>query len=109
MIDADLVLRFVLALALVLALIAATGWLGRRYMGAGRLAGLTGKRRRLALVESLPIDGRSRLLLVRRDATEHLILLGATGAVVVESAIAPVPGFAQAVDAASTAIREPGQ
>lgn len=100
MIDVDLMLRFALALALVLALIAVTGWLGRRYMGAGRLSSLKGKRR-LGVVETLSIDGRTRLLLVRRDATEHLIMLGATGAVVVERAIAGGNDFARAVDASA--------
>jgi flagellar protein FliO/FliZ len=100
MIDADLLLRFVLALALVLALIAATGWLGRRYMGAGRLTAFTGKRRRLALVETLQIDGRTRVLLVRRDGAEHLVMVGGTGAVVIETGIAAPQAFAAAVDAA---------
>ncbi len=100
MIDAGLMLRFALALALVLALIAVTGWLGRRYMGAGRLSSLRGKRR-LSVVEALAIDGRTRLLLVRRDATEHLIMLGATGAVVVERAITSRDEFSRAVDAAA--------
>lgn len=100
MIDADLMLRFALALALVLALIAVTGWLGRRYMGAGRLSSLKGKRR-LGVVEVLAIDGRTRLLLIRRDATEHLIMLGATGAVVVERAIAAGNEFSRAVEAAA--------
>lgn len=102
MIDADLILRFVLALALVLALIATTGWLGRRYMGTGRLAAFAGKRRRLALVETLQIDGRTRVLLIKRDGAEHLIMVGGTGAVVVERGIDPPQPFAAAVDAAST-------
>ena len=103
MIDADLLLRFVVALAVVLALIAVTGWVGRRYMGAGRLAGFTGKRRRLALVETLQIDGRTRVLLVRRDAAEHLIMVGGAGAVVIETGIVPPPAFAAAVDAVNPA------
>jgi flagellar protein FliO/FliZ len=102
MIDADLILRFVLALALVLALIATTGWLGRRYMGTGRLAAFVGKRRRLALVETLQIDGRTRVLLIKRDGAEHLVMVGGAGAVVIESGIVPPPAFAAAVDAAST-------
>ncbi|HEX2113646.1 MAG TPA: hypothetical protein VHM01_04500 [Alphaproteobacteria bacterium] len=101
MIDSDLLLRFVLALAVVLALIAVTGWAGRRYMGAGRLTAFTGKRRRLALVETLQVDGRTRVLLVRRDATEHLIIVGGAGAVVIERGIAPPQPFAVAVDAAN--------
>ena len=101
MIDADLFVRFVVALGVVVALIVATGWIGRRYMGMGRIAGFAGKRRRLAVVESLQVDGRTRLLLVRRDGAEHLIMLGGTGPLVVESGIVPPAGFAQAVDAAS--------
>jgi flagellar protein FliO/FliZ len=103
MIDADLLLRFVVALAVVLALIAVTGWVGRRYMGAGRLAAFAGKRRRLALVETLQIDGRTRVLLVRRDAAEHLIMVGGAGAVVIETGIVPPPAFAAAVDAVNPA------
>jgi flagellar protein FliO/FliZ len=103
MIDADLLLRFVLALALVLALIAATGWIGRRYMGSGRIAAFAGKRRRLALLETLQLDGRTRLLLVRRDAAEHLIMVGTTGAVVVESGITAPPAFAEAIASAPSA------
>jgi flagellar protein FliO/FliZ len=102
MIDADLLPRFVLALAVVLALIAVTGWVGRRYMGTGRLPAFAGKRRRLALVETLQVDGRTRVLLVRRDATEHLIMVGAGGAVVIERGIAPPQPFAAAVDAAKS-------
>lgn len=107
MMDADLFVRFVLALGVVLALIAATGWVGRRYMGAGRIAGFPGKRRRLAVVESLQVDGRTRLVLVRRDGTEHLIMVGNTGPLVVESGIVPPTAFAQAVDAASTVTEAP--
>ena len=102
MMDADLLLRFVLALAVVLALIAVTGWVGRRYMGTGRLTAFVGKRRRLALVETLQVDGRTRVLLVRRDATEHLIMVGAGGAVVIERGIAPPQPFAVAVDASQS-------
>ena len=105
--DGDLVLRFVLALALVLALIAVTGWVGRRYMGSVRLPRIGGKRRRLAVVETLPVDGRTRLFLVRRDATEHLIMLGAGGAVVVETGIPTTPDFIQAVEAAAAPLQEP--
>jgi flagellar protein FliO/FliZ len=106
MIDTDLVLRFVLALGLVLALIAATGWVGRRYMGSVRLPKLGGKRRRLVVVETLPVDARTRLFLVRRDGSEHLIMLGANSAVVVESNIPAIPDFAQTVEAAGVPAKE---
>jgi flagellar protein FliO/FliZ len=107
MIDTDILLRFVLALALVLALIAATGWLGRRYMGTGRLAAFAGKRRRLALVETLQIDARTRVLLVRCDAAEHLVMVGGAGAVVIDKGIVAPQPFAAAVEAANTTTEAP--
>src|SRR5579885_1685840 len=73
--DWGLLARFVLALTVVLALIAAATWAARRYMGSAMMAGLTG-RRRLAVIESTMLDGKSRLVLVRRDSTEHLLVLG---------------------------------
>lgn len=84
--DWGLVLRFLVALAVVLALIAAATWLARRYLGSAMMGGLVG-RRRLSVVESAMLDGKSRLVLVRRDNTEHLLVLGPAGAAVVESGI----------------------
>jgi flagellar protein FliO/FliZ len=107
MMDAELALRFVLALAVVLALIVATGWVGRRYMGAGRFAAFPGKRRRLAVVESLQVDGRTRLVLVRRDGAEHLVMVGGASSLVVESGIVAPSTFARAVDAANAGNEAP--
>ncbi len=86
--DWTLIVRFLAALAVVLALIAAATWAARRYFGAAMLGGLGGKRR-LAVIEYTLLDGKSRLVLVRRDTTEHLLVLGPSGAVVVESGITP--------------------
>ena len=38
---------------------------------------------------SLNVDGKRRLVLVRRDKVEHLILLGATSELVIENNITP--------------------
>jgi flagellar protein FliO/FliZ len=83
--DWGLLARFLVALAIVLALIAAATWVARRYLaiGVGHLVG----KRRLAVLETAMLDGKSRLVLVRRDNTEHLLVLGPAGAAVVESAI----------------------
>ena len=69
-------LRFLAALAFVLGLIALAAWAARRW----RL-GTTPARaaRRLAVVEVLPIDPRRKLVLVRCDRREHLLLLGQDG------------------------------
>lgn len=91
--DWGLAARFVVALALVLALIAAATWFARRYLASGLLGGLGG-RRRLSVVEYAMLDGKSRLVLVRRDNVEHLLVLGPTAAVVVESGIVGASGAA---------------
>jgi flagellar protein FliO/FliZ len=78
--------RFVAALLFVLGLIALTAWLARRFrLGPG---GPPGGARRLAVLETLPLDARRKLVLIRRDATEHLLLLSPDGNRLVERGIA---------------------
>ena len=77
--------RAVVALVLVLALIALTVWLMRRF-GEGRVAtqGGRGRQQRLAVLDTATVDARRRLVLIRRDNVEHLILIGGPTDVVVE-------------------------
>ena len=86
--DAGDYFRFVFALAFVLALIGLMAWLARRF-GFGVPTRLPGGARRLRVVESLALDARRRLVLVSRDGTEHLLLLGGTNELTVESGIRP--------------------
>jgi flagellar protein FliO/FliZ len=79
-------LRFALALGAVLALIAGLAWVLRR-TNLGRAA--TGQHGRLSVVDSAAIDPRRRLVLIRRDGVEHLLLLGASGELVIETGIRP--------------------
>ena len=90
-------LRFVLALVFVLALIGLIAWVARRFGLAGRLPATRGAKR-LRIVEVAPIDARRRLVLIGRDGVEHLVLLGATSDLVIESGIAQ-PGFDDLVEA----------
>lgn len=78
-------LRFVLALLLVLGLIAIFAWVLRRFGFGGALR--TDNRRRIQVLETTPLGPRHRLVLIRRDHTEHLLLLGPQGDVVVERGI----------------------
>lgn len=90
--DMDVYLRFVLAFVLVIGLILLGAALLRRFSGG--IAGLTPGRkspRRLKVVETLAVDPRRRLVLVRRDDVEHLLLIGGSTDVVVESRTAPPP------------------
>lgn len=88
--DFETYFRFVLALVFVLALIGAIAWLARRF---GVLRGTMrprGASRRLEVVEVAPIDAKRRLVLVRRDGTEHLVLIGVNSELLVESGIGAV-------------------
>tara|TARA_B100000676_G_scaffold312790_1_gene388955 strand:- start:5303 stop:5674 length:372 start_codon:yes stop_codon:yes gene_type:complete len=83
-------LQFFFALIFVLGLIGAVALLLRHFGfgGAVRLQRrLTGGCRRLEVTDVLAVDARRRLVLVRRDNTEHLILLGANEDLLIESCI----------------------
>lgn len=80
-------LQFALALLFVVGLIFLLAWALRRF-GLGGLA-RPGSKRRLHVVETAAAGPRHRLMLVRRDQTEHLLLLGPNGDIVVEQGIAP--------------------
>lgn len=89
--DFSIYFRFLLALVFVLALIALIAWCARRF---GLLRGAVRPRmgaRRIEVVEVAPIDSKRRLVLVRRDDAEHLLLLGATQDIVVETGIESAP------------------
>lgn len=93
------------ALLLVVGLILALAWTARRLGFMGRLAAVGGRKRRLAIVEVLPLDAKRRLVLLRRDGAEHLVLLGLTSDIVVERGVAPAAregeGFAAALEGAA--------
>lgn len=85
--DIDGYLKFVLALAFVLGLIGLLALLLRRYgPGSVMVPRRKGQGRRLRIVEVAAIDARRRLVLVKRDDREHLILLGANSELLIESA-----------------------
>ena len=86
--DMPLAVRFFLAFLIVLGLIGATAWAVRRF-GAGRLggAGTRGRQPQLAVVDDASVNSRRRLILVRRDNIEHLVLIGGPTDVVVEANI----------------------
>src|SRR3989337_2028601 len=78
-------LTFFFAFVAVLALIGLAAWLVRRFAG-NRLGANTngGRRPRLAVICAAAVDGRRRLVLVRRDNIEHLLMLGGPTDIVVE-------------------------
>src|SRR5438067_1030970 len=80
--------RFAIAFIVVIGLIALTAWLVRRF-GGERLgsAGARGRQPRLAVVDAATVDARRRLVLIRRDNVEHLLIIGGPTDVVVEQNI----------------------
>ena len=78
-------LIFLFAFVAVLALIGVVLWLVRRFAG-NRLGASTqrGRMPRLAVIDAAAVDGRRRLVLVRRDNVEHLLMIGGPTDIVVE-------------------------
>ncbi|MBU6462277.1 MAG: flagellar biosynthetic protein FliO [Bradyrhizobium sp.] len=78
-------LTFFFAFVAVLALIGTAAWLLRRFAG-NRLSTNTNRGRgpRLAVIDAAAVDGRRRLVLVRRDNVEHLLMIGGPTDIVVE-------------------------
>jgi flagellar protein FliO/FliZ len=81
-------IMFFFAFVVVLALIGLTAWLVRRFAG-NRLGANANRGRmpRLAVIDAAAVDGRRRLVLVRRDNVEHLLMIGGPSDIVVEQNI----------------------
>jgi flagellar protein FliO/FliZ len=91
-------LRFFAALIFVLALIGAAAFALRAF-GFMTPGNRNKAERRMSIVETLTLDPRRRLMIVRRDNVEHLLLLGIQGETIVERAVKmpdistdPIPG-----------------
>lgn len=104
------IVRGLLALIFVLALIGVLTALARRF-GLGYSNRYRGNRgNRLSISETIPLDARRKLVLVRRDDVEHLVLLGAGTSpdLLVENGIPARNDFEQALaDSAPTIRRQP--
>jgi flagellar protein FliO/FliZ len=69
-------LQAVFALAVTLGLLAGAAYAVRRWAPEGFLMARTSGPRRLGVIESLVLDPQHRLVLVRFDQEERLLLLG---------------------------------
>jgi flagellar protein FliO/FliZ len=86
MTDGVVLLKFGFAFVFVISLMLLLAYVIKR-MGLPGAVAVPGTRRRLKVVEFLPLDARRRLVLIRRDDREHLLVLGPSGETVVESDI----------------------
>jgi hypothetical protein len=76
--------RFVIAFVGVLGLIGAGTLLWRRLGGPLSPLGPRGRPARLAVVDAAAVDTRRRLVLIKRDNVEHLLMIGGPTDIVVE-------------------------
>lgn len=74
-------------------------WYGARLFSGGSRVGKMRPNQRIGVIETTIVDGGRRLVLVRRDDTEHLLLLGNHGDLVIESNIPMPEGSQQAAKA----------
>ncbi len=82
-------LRLVLALAFVLSLMGGLAFLLKRLGLSGKLPVTSPGKRRLKVIEALPLDTRRKAVLLQRDEKQHLVILGPNGETVVETDIEP--------------------
>jgi flagellar protein FliO/FliZ len=78
-------LKMLFAFIVVFGVLALALWLARKF-GGERLsnAGTRGRQPRLAVIDATTVDGRRRLILIRRDNVEHLLMVGGPTDVVIE-------------------------
>jgi len=97
-----------LAFLIVLGSIGAFAWAVRRF-GSGRLGGASsrGRQPRLGVLDYASVDARRRLILVRRDNVEHLLMIGGPTDVVVEANIVRAVAAPRDVALARPAAVEP--
>ncbi|WP_439542728.1 flagellar biosynthetic protein FliO [Hyphomicrobium sp.] len=96
----DIVYYLAVVIALAVATIAGAFFVRNYLSGKGpaqAVSGLFGPKpeRRLSVTEQFNLDGRRRLILVRRDGVEHLIMTGGPVDMVIETGIGAPTGSAE--------------
>jgi flagellar biogenesis protein FliO len=87
--DTDSIVLAVAAFLFAFALIALAAWAFKTFVLTGRSGAsfLKGRDRRLGIVETASVDARRKLILIRRDKVEHLIMTGGPVDVLIETGI----------------------
>ena len=87
--ELDVIFRFFFALLFTLSLIGMLYW-GIRRFGLIRFPNYGSLEKRLLIIEVLKIDAKNKLVLLKRDSREHLILLSQESSLLIESPIKEV-------------------
>ena len=91
--DVSTPVRVLGAIIILVALLGAFFWVVR-WFGGERIGTTTarGRQPRLAVIDAATVDGRRRLVLIRRDNVEHLLMIGGPSDLVVEPNIVRAAG-----------------
>ena len=84
--DSTQYFKFLFAFIFVLGLMGGLSLILKR-IGFGAASMIPADKRRLKVIEILPLDARRKAVLLARDGAEHLVILGPTGETVVEANI----------------------
>jgi flagellar protein FliO/FliZ len=103
------VLLLVLGVAFVAAAIVAIAFIVQRTARGSALTGLfaTKSHKRIDIVEQANVDGKRKLLLVRRDNVEHLVMTGGPVDIVIESGIGAPQGTGESRQPSALLTRPP--
>ncbi|NVD38665.1 flagellar biosynthetic protein FliO [Ensifer sp. HO-A22] len=102
--------RFIIAagaVAIGLLCLVAVLYIMRNRPSSPFIRGGKNRQPRLAVLDAAAVDTRRRLVLVRRDDVEHLIMIGGPTDIVIESRIAPIDESASANDGPAVIERKP--
>lgn len=92
---------YIITITLLIALAGLAFWIARQSLGLGSMTLFQGKVKRTGMVESTALDGRRRLVLIRRDNVEHLIMIGGPVDMVIET------GIPMVMRASANGLRDP--
>ncbi|MGQ8634452.1 flagellar biosynthetic protein FliO, partial [Agrobacterium sp. DKPNP3] len=82
----------VVGVGVALLILAIVLWLIRRRSGSAPfIRGGRNRQPRLQVLDATAVDARRRLVLVRRDNVEHLVMIGGPTDIVIESGIGAIP------------------
>ena len=79
-------LKFFAALIFVLSLMGGLAFVLKR-IGWGQAGMISPAKKRLKIIEVLPLDARRKAIILQRDTTQHLVVLGPSGETIVETNI----------------------
>ncbi|MBI1300120.1 MAG: hypothetical protein GC137_00540 [Alphaproteobacteria bacterium] len=82
--------KLVLSLAIVVGLMGGFAFLLKKLGIATEAHMKSGQENRLKIIESIPLDARRRLVIIRRDNQDHLVILGPNSETVLETNIPAV-------------------